>query len=62
LLHETDTVRVAHKLKEWLPSGKGFVLMTFDFGPGGSFAYVSNAERDDTVRIIREWLRCQRAL
>jgi hypothetical protein len=62
LLHETDTARVARELKKLLPPGQGFVLMTFDFAPGGSLAYVSNAHRDDTIRVLREWLQRQGAL
>lgn len=62
LLHETGTAAVARRLKEMLPPGQGFVLLTFDFGPGGNLAYVSNADRDDTIRTLREWLRRQGAL
>jgi hypothetical protein len=58
LLHET--ARAARKLKELLPPGQRFVLMTFDFAPG-SLAYVSNAHRDDTIRVLREWLKRQGA-
>lgn len=32
----------------------GFMLMLFDFGPGGFSAYVSNAARADMVRLLRE--------
>jgi hypothetical protein len=62
LLHEVDTARVARKLTELLPPGQGFILLTFDFGPGGNLAYVSNANRDDAIRALREWLVRQGAL
>lgn len=38
------------------PSGTGFVLMMFDFGAEGSVAYVSNAQREDMVNLLREAL------
>lgn len=62
LLHESQTATVARKLKEMLPPGQGFILLTFDFGPGASLAYVSNADREDTIRALREWLHKQGAL
>jgi hypothetical protein len=62
LLHETHTAKVARQLKELLPPGQGFVLITFDFGPGGNLAYVSNGDRNDVIRALREWLHRQGAL
>lgn len=32
----------------------GFMLMIFDFGEGGFCAYMSNAQRRDIVRLLRE--------
>ncbi|HEU5276808.1 MAG TPA: hypothetical protein VFU97_24340 [Xanthobacteraceae bacterium] len=32
----------------------GFLLMLFDFGPKGFNAYVSNANREDMIRLLRE--------
>jgi hypothetical protein len=32
----------------------GFMLMVFDFKPGGFCAYVSNAQRADMVKALRE--------
>lgn len=34
----------------------GFALIMFDFveGPGGSFAYAANAERNDVIKLLRE--------
>lgn len=32
----------------------GYVLMLFDFGEEGSFAYASNGQRADVVRFLTE--------
>lgn len=32
----------------------GFMLMVFDFGDGGFSAYISNAEREDMIKLLRE--------
>lgn len=34
----------------------GFMLMVFDFGPGGEKfnAYFSNAQREDMIKVLRE--------
>lgn len=36
--------------------GLGLALFVFDFGAGG-LSYISNADRSDMVRAVREWLR-----
>lgn len=37
-----------------LPDGYGFALLVFDLGDGGFMNYISNAERDDMKRALRE--------
>jgi hypothetical protein len=34
--------------------GYGFALMIFSFGPDGSMFYISNAERDDMIKVLKE--------
>lgn len=34
----------------------GFVVMLFEFGEGGFLAYASNANRDDMIKTVKEWL------
>lgn len=34
----------------------GFVVMLFEFGEGGYLAYASNANRDDMIKTVKEWL------
>jgi len=38
-----------------LPPNTGFILMAFDFGPG-RLEYISNAERADVVKLMREFI------
>lgn len=37
--------------------GLGFALLIFDFGANGFCAYTGNADREDTIRLLREHLR-----
>lgn len=39
----------------------GFALFVFDFGDAGNLSYVSNAERPDMVKAVKEWLARQQA-
>lgn len=48
-----DVGRVIAKL---CPPGVGFTLLLFDFGEGGHLAYMSNGQRDDVVRAMREFI------
>ena len=34
-------------------TAKAAICNAFDFGPGGNLAYVSNANREDTIRALR---------
>lgn len=35
----------------------GFALLLFDFGGKGHLTYISNAQRDDMVEALREFIR-----
>lgn len=35
----------------------GFVLMLYDYGPGGFCAYTGSGNREDSIKLIREHLR-----
>lgn len=58
---------IAQTLKralEPLPDA-GFTLFLFDMsegGPPGFMAYISNADRADMIKAVKEWLRVQEAL
>ena len=34
--------------------GTGFVFIAFDFGAKGNMAFLSNAQREDTIALLRE--------
>lgn len=37
-------------------TGYGFALLLFSFGEGGNMFYTSNAQRDDIVNAMREFI------
>lgn len=37
-----------------MPDGLGFALIFTDFGESGGMAYVSNAEREGMIKVLRE--------
>lgn len=47
---------IAHKVKEELPDGFGFVVLSFIFDNPGQMMYVSNANREDIVKAMKEWI------
>lgn len=49
--------QVAPIVADQLPVGVGFALMVFDFGDKGSFAWISNADRDDMLLALREFIQ-----
>lgn len=42
-----------------MPKGFGFTLMVYSFGEGGSMFYISNAERDDMLKAMGEFIEKQ---
>lgn len=53
---------VARAIDGALPAGKGFVLLVFDFGDGGFMNYISNSERADMVRAMKEFIAKEEAV
>lgn len=47
---------VARLLDASLPEGVCFAFFAFDTWPGGFTNYISNAEREDVVRTLREFV------
>lgn len=49
---------IARKVDEELPSGYGFAVLAFNFGEGkdNEMMYVSNANRQDIVKAMEEWI------
>ena len=53
--------RIAGILKEELPEKKGFILLTFDFFDNdGNCEYISNANRDDAIESMIEFIQRNR--
>ena len=42
------------------PKGYGFSLLLFTFGEGGNMFYTSNAQREDMIRAMREFIQKHR--
>lgn len=51
---ETSVREIGRTIARVLPPNTGFALLMFDFGPEGSATYVSNASREDMVKMLRE--------
>lgn len=49
---------IAKKVDEELPDGYGFCVLAFKFGvpDGNDMMYVSNANRQDIVNAMKEWI------
>lgn len=44
-------------LRDATPPGFGFSLLVFSFGEGGSMFYTSNAQREDMIRAMQEFIQ-----
>lgn len=47
---------IGHAIAEELKGKCGFALFLFDFGEDGWFTYLSNAAREDMIKLLREQL------
>jgi hypothetical protein len=50
---EAQCKEIGDVIREAAP-GLGFALVLFDFGEKGNMAYVSTAQRADTIKMLRE--------
>ena len=50
---------IGDKLKGSVPPGFGFGLFIFEFGEHGSMFWLSNAQRQDMIKALREWIARQ---
>lgn len=54
---EQDRLRdICHAINERLPEGHGFIVLTFETGPGGILRYASNCQRSDCINALKEFL------
>lgn len=47
---------IAKKVEEELPENFGFVVLAFKFNEKGEMIYVSNANRQDVVKTMEEFI------
>lgn len=48
--------KIAKKVKDELPEGFGFIVLSFAFGHPRQMMYVSNANREDVVQSMKEFI------
>lgn len=48
---------IGNKLADNMPPGYGFTLMIYQFGEQGNMFYFSNAQRDDMINVMREFIQ-----
>lgn len=48
---------IAKKVNDELPEGFGFIVLSFVFEHPGQMMYVSNANRDDVVKAMEEFIQ-----
>lgn len=55
---KTSLRAIGKVIDEALPDGWGFALLVFTFG-GGTMTYISNADRQDMLKAMQEFLQKQ---
>ena len=55
----TDTLDTVASIidKIFIPEGYGFILMTYPFGTTDRAYYVSNSNREDVVKAMKEFIK-----
>jgi hypothetical protein len=48
-------------LKPNMPEGVGFTLFLYGYFDDPRMAYISTADREDMIRLVKEWLAKQEA-
>lgn len=47
---------IGRTIASGLPPGWGFCLLVFPFGPNGNTNYISNANREDMIKTLEEFI------
>lgn len=56
-------MREAHdRVRELFPPHTGVLIITFDFGQGGGLGYISNGDRENSLKMLEEWIAKMRML
>lgn len=61
MMNEEEIVKrrmqsIARKVDEELPDNFGFIVLAFKFNEKGEMIYVSNANREDVVKSMKEFI------
>lgn len=61
MMNEEEIVKrkmqsIARKVDEELPDNFGFVVLAFKFNEKGEMIYVSNSNREDVVKSMKEFI------
>jgi len=51
---------IGSRVKSVMPPGWGFTLLIFNFGEGGNLFYTSNAQREDMIKTMQEFIEKHR--
>lgn len=51
---ENEARKLARFIKSSMPIGWGFVLVLFSHGENGVFTYLSDSNRSDIIKFLRE--------
>lgn len=54
--HTLAAARLVRAFRETLPSDVGCLVLTFDYSNHGHMGYASTGQRDDCIRLVREFL------
>lgn len=54
---EATQRKLGHVIVDAIPSGWGFALFLFEFAPGDTLFYISNAQRADMLKTCAEFIR-----
>jgi hypothetical protein len=48
---------IGRNIGDRMPKGWGFTLQIFSYGEGGSNFYISSANRDDMIKMFKEFIK-----
>lgn len=54
--HTLAAARIVREIKATLPPDVGCLVLTFDYGGPGHMGYCSTGNRDDCIKLVREFL------
>lgn len=54
--HTLAAARIVREVKATLPADVGCLVLTFDYSGPGHMGYCSTGNRDDCIRLVREFL------